>query len=235
MTAASYPPAVLRAVAVLIVAVTAVGCGQHESPAQKTAHARENQTRQAARKAGLSPAVQDLLALYATAATNKFAVTYAPSTTGTTFVLIQDPPLRRVDVVAPPVTRSVFVTKQGTYECALENQQWTCQQSQQQEGAPGLLSAADLDTFIADLNAARTNYTFSVTKKTVAGTDARCLVATPKQGVAGPSSTLCLSSRGAVLLSEGTSNPLRAVKYSTSVDDRRLQLPTAPEPPQPKP
>ena len=69
----------------------------------------------------------------------------------------------------------------------------------------------------------------------MAGTDARCLVATPKQGVAGPSSTLCLSSRGAVLLSEGTSNPLRAVKYSTSVDDRRLQLPTAPEPPQPKP
>src|SRR5205807_7921653 len=99
--------AVLRAVAV-VVAITAVACGQHESPAAKTVHERENQARQVASKAGLSPAVQDFLALYATAANNSFTVTYGPSGAGTSVVLIQDPPLRRVDVVAPPVTRSVF-------------------------------------------------------------------------------------------------------------------------------
>jgi len=221
--------------AIVLVGVVAVACGQHESPAQKTAHERENQAREAAHKAGLSPAAQDFLALYATAADNRYSITYAPSAAGSTIVLLQDPPLRRVDVVAGPVTRSVFVTRQGTFDCALENQQWTCQQSQQQEGAPGLLAPADIDRFIAELKTAKTNYTFAVTKKTIANTDTRCLVTTPKPGVPGQGSTLCLSSRGAVLLVEGTGNPLRAVKYSTSVDDRRLALPTAPEPPQPKP
>jgi len=222
-------------VAIVVVATAATACGQHESPAAKTTHERENQARQVASKAGLSPAVQDFLALYATAADNSFTVTYGQSAAGTSVVLIQDPPLRRVDVVAPPVTRSVFVTKQGTYECALQDQKWTCQQSQQQEGTPGLLAPADIERTVAELKAARTNYTFAVTNKKIAGTDTHCLVTTPKPGVAGGGSTLCLSSRGAVLLVEGSGNPLRATKYSTSVDTRRLQLPTTPEPPSIRP
>jgi hypothetical protein len=225
---------VFRAIAVLL-AIVAVACGRHETPAEKTTHARENQARDVARKAGLSVPVQDFLTLYATAASNTFSVTYGPSAAGTSIVLLQDPPQRRVDVVAPPVTRSVFVTRQGTYECSLENQKWSCQQSQQQEGAPGLLAPADIDRTVAELKAARTNYTFAVTNKKVANTDSRCLVTTPRPGVAGAGSTLCLSSRGAVLLVEGAGNPLRAVRYSTSVDSRRLALPTQPEPPQPKP
>jgi hypothetical protein len=237
LTTGRYPPAVVRWVRVLavVLALTAVACGQHESPAQKTAHERENQAREVASEAGLSAPVQEFLALYATAANNSFAVTYGASAAGTSVVLLQDPPLRRVDVVSPPVTRSVFVTRQGTYECALQDQKWTCQQSQQQEGAPGLLAPADIDRTVAELKAARTNYTFSVTNKKVAGTDTKCLVTTPKKGVAGGGSTLCLSSRGAVLLVEGAGNPLRAVKYSTSVDDRRLTLPATPEPPAIKP
>ena len=217
-----------------MLAITAA-CGQHDSPAQKTVHERETQARQVASKAGLSPAVQEFMALYATAASSAFTVTYGPSAAGTSVVLVQDPPLRRVDVVAPPVTRSVFVTKQGTFECALQDQTWTCQQSQQQEGTPGLLAPADITRTVAELKTATTNYTFAVTIKKIAGADTKCLVTKPKPGVAGGGSTLCLSSRGAVLLVEGAGNPLRAVKYSTSVDDRRLQLPAAPEPPQPKP
>src|SRR5581483_362571 len=171
-------------------------------------------------KAGLAPDIQDFLALYATAANNSFTVTYGPSGAGTSITLMQAPPLRRVDVVAPPVTRSVFVTKDGTYNCALENQQWTCEQAQQQEATPGLLAPADIDRTVAELKTAKTNYTFSVTKRKIAGTDTRCLVTKPKPGVAGGGSTLCLSSRGAVLLVEGAGNPLHAVKYSTSVDQR---------------
>ena len=215
--------------------LAAVACGRHESPAEKTTHARENQARDVARKAGLSVPVQDFLALYATAASNRFSVTYGPSTAGTSVVLLQDPPQRRVDVVSGPVTRSVFVTRQGTYECALQDQKWSCQQSQQQEATPGLLAPADIDRTVAELTSAKTNYTFSVTKKTVANTDTRCLVTAPRPRVAGPGSTLCLSSKGAVMLVEGAGNPLRAVRYSTTVDARRLQLPATPEPPQPKP
>jgi len=229
--------AVLRALpaTTVVLALALAACGQHESPAQKTAHERETQARDAARKAGLSPQVQDFLALYASAATNSFTVTYAPTADGTTISLLQAPPLRRVDAVTPPVTRSEFVTKQRTYDCLLQNQQWTCQEAQQQVAPPGLLDPAGITQFVNELTTAKTNYTFSVTNKKVAGTDTKCLVTKPKPGVAGEGSTLCLSSRGAVLLLEGSGNPLRAVKYSTSVDTRRLQLPTAPEPPQPKP
>jgi len=237
LTTGRYPPAVPRLLASLtvVMAIAAAACGQHESPAQKTAHERQNQARQVATKAGLSPAVRDFMALYSTAASNSYTVTYAPSPSGTTIALIQDPPLRRADAVTGSITRSVFVTRQGTYDCDLQNQQWTCQQAQQQEAQPGLLAPADIDRFIAELKTATTNYTFAVSNKKIAGTDTKCLVTKPKPGVAGTGSTLCLSSLGAVLLVEGNGNPLRAVKYSTSVDKRRLELPTAPEPPQPKP
>jgi hypothetical protein len=237
LTSCRYPPGVSRLplAVVAVLTLTAVACGRHDSAAVKLTRERQKQARDAARKAGLSVATQDLLATYATAAENSFTVTYGPSGAGASIVLIQDPPLRRVDVVSPPVTRSVFVTKQGTYECALDNQKWSCQQSPQQEAAPGLLAPADIDRFVAELKDAKTNYVFSVANKKVANTDTRCLVTKPKAGVTGGGSTLCLSQQGAVLLVEGAGNPLRAVKYSTSVDKRRLQLPVAPEPPPIKP
>jgi hypothetical protein len=231
-----YPPGVLRACVVAVVlAVVAVACGRHESPTEKTAHAREKQARDVARQAGLSAPVQDFLALYASAAGHRFSVTYGPSAAGTSVVLVQDPPRRRVDVVAPPVTRSVFVTREGTYECALADTKWSCQQASQQEGPPGLLAPADIARTAAELKAARTNYTFKVTSRKVAKVDTQCLATTPRPGVSGAGSTLCLSGEGAVLLVEGAGNPLRAVRYSTDVDERRLQLPATPEPPQPKP
>jgi hypothetical protein len=229
----NYPPDVLRPRPALLVllALASGACGQHESAAQRAAHARENQARDVARTAGLAAPVQDFLALYASAAGHRFSVTYAPATNGTTVILLQDPPRRRVDVVAPPVTRSVFVNAGGTFDCALDNQKWTCQKSQQQEAFPGQLAPGDIARTAAELKAARTNYTFKVTHRTVAGADARCLVTTPRPGVGGAGSVLCLSPEGAVLLVEGAGNPLRAARYSTSVDQRRLQLPARPEPP----
>lgn len=224
----------VRVVAVVL-AVTAVACGGHQGAAEKTTQKRQAQAREVAKEAGLSPAVQDFLALYAGAATNSFTVTYGPSQAGSSIVLMQDPPLRRVDVVSSGVTRSVFVTKQGTFECAQQDQQWTCQRSPQQEGTPGPLAPADIDRTVAELKAAKTNYTFSTNKRKIAGTGVECLVTSPRPGVAGGQSTLCLSSLGAVLLVEGNGNPLRAVKYSTSVDDEKLKLPTTPEPPPIKP
>jgi len=218
-----------------LVGLIASGCSKGEkSAADKTADERVKQARDVARKAGLEPQVQDFLALYASAAGSSFSVNYEPSN-GSTVVLIQDPPQRRVDVVAPPVTRSVFVTKTGTYDCSLQNQQWACQQSTEQQAAPGLLAPEDITRTAAELTSARTNYTFKIENRTIAKTTARCLLTTPKPGVAGPGSTLCLSPEGAVLLVEGTGNPLKAAEYSTKVDERRLELPTKPEPPPIKP
>ncbi|MBV9412962.1 MAG: hypothetical protein JO148_15325 [Acidimicrobiia bacterium] len=222
-------------VTLVVLALVAVACSQHQTAAEKTASKRQDQARDVAKKAGLPKSVQDFLALYATATDNSFTVTYGPSPAGASIVLVQHPPLRRVDVVVPPVTRSVFVTKNGTFDCVLENQTWGCQTAQQQEGTPGLLAPADIQRTVAELKDAQTNYTFSVTNKKVAGTETKCLVTAPKPNVSGGGSTLCLSPEGAVLLVQGTGNPLQAVKYSTSVDDRRLALPTTPEPPPIKP
>ena len=230
----SYPPGVRRA-AIALLAVIAVACTSHQSAAQKTAQKREKQARDVARSAGLSPAVQGVLALYATAADNAFTVTYGPSAAASSIVLTQDPPLRRVDLVNQGVTRSVFVTRQGTYDCVQQDKQWACQQAEQQEGTPGLLAPQDIARTVAQLKAAKTNYTFKVTDRKIAGVGVHCLVTTPRPGVSGGGSTLCLSSQGAVLLVEGTDNPLTAVKYSTSVDDKKLRLPTTPEPPPIKP
>lgn len=226
----------LRRLGVVVVVATLVAaCGSKESPTEKTANAREKQARDVARQAGLSPDVQDFLALYASAANNHFSVTYEKSAAGSTIVLVQAPPLRRVDVVTPPVTRSVIVTRQGSFDCSLENQKWTCRQSQDQHAQPGLLAPADITRTAAELKAARTNYDFKIIGRTVAKTKARCLVTTPKPGVAGAGSTLCLSPQGAVLSVEGSGNPLKAASYSTDVDARRLELPTTPEPPDIKP
>ena len=225
----------MRRAAIALLAVVAVACTSHPSPAEKTAQKREKQARDVARSAGLSSGVQDVLGLYAKAADSAFTVTYGPSQAGSSIVLIQDPPLRRVDVVTGDITRSVFVTKQGTYDCAQQDKQWSCQQSQQQEGTPGLLAPQDIARTVEQLKAAKTNYTFAVTTRKIAGVGVHCLVTTPRPGVSGGGSTLCVSSQGAVLLVQGTENPLMAVKYSTSVDDKKLRLPATPEPPPIKP
>jgi hypothetical protein len=217
------------------VTLVTTACTSTKTAAEKTAAKRESQARSVAREAGLSTGVQDVLALYARAADSAFTVTYGPSQAGSSIVVMQDGPVRRVDVIDQGVTRSVFVTKQGTYDCALQDKQWACQQSQQQEGTPGLLAPADVQRTVAELKAAKTNYTFSVTNRKIAGTGVSCLVTKPRPGVSGDGSTLCLSQQGAVLLVEGTGNPLQAVKYSPSVDDKKLRLPTTPEPPPIKP
>jgi hypothetical protein len=232
----TYPSPVPRPVAIILLVLCAA-CGSHPDASHRAAAGRENQARDLARRAGLSVDVQDFLVRYASAAANRFEVTYAPSATGTTVVLVQDPPRRRVDLVTPPVTRSVFVTKDGTFDCALDNQKWTCQKSAQQESPPGLLAPADVQRTVTQLQSSKADYTFKVTDRKVAATSARCLLITPRRSAPPGStpSTLCLSSQGAVLLVEGAGTPLRAARYSTSVDTRRLQLPTTPEPALPTP
>jgi hypothetical protein len=218
----------------LVLLLAAAACGSHEDASQRTAAGRERQARDLARRAGLSVDVQDFLARYAAASASDFEVTYAPSSSGTTVVLAQDPPRRRVDLVTPPVTRSIFVTNEGTFNCALDNQKWTCQKSAQQESTPGLLSSADIEREVGQLKAAKPDYEFRVSSRKLAGVSARCLAVTPRPGSAatGARSDWCLSAEGAVLLFEGAAspNPLKAVRYTTHVDGRRLQLPAAPQP-----
>src|SRR5438105_7942978 len=112
----TYPaPVPPRRLLLLALVVLAGACGSHPDTSQRTASGRQRQARDLARRAGLSVDVQDFLARYAAASASRFEVTYAPSSSGTTVALSQDPPRRRVDLVTPPVTRSIFVTRDGTF------------------------------------------------------------------------------------------------------------------------
>jgi hypothetical protein len=222
--------------AVALLLLLAVACGSHKDASTRTAQGRAKQARDLAKRAGLPGDVQDFLALYASAAGNSFEVTYEPSASGTTVVLVQAPPRRRVDLVTGAVTRSVFVTNEGTFNCALDNKKWSCQKASQQESPPGLLAPADVDRTVSQLQSSKKDYDFRVSGRTVAGAGARCLQITPKPTAPQGStpSTLCLSKDGAVVLVEGSGAPLKAARYTTKVDARRLDLP-APASPAPTP
>src|SRR5205807_5511137 len=117
----NYPAAVLRPTAVLVVAAWLVGgaCGGGQSATERAARARADQARQVARRAGLPAAVQDFLARYATSAARSFTVNYAPDPGGTTIVLTQSPPDRRLDLVQGAITESFFATSAGSFDCVL--------------------------------------------------------------------------------------------------------------------
>jgi hypothetical protein len=214
----------------LLLVLLPTACGSTESASERTARRRQEQARQVAKRAGLPAPVQDFMARFASAASGRFDVTYAPEPSGTAVEVIQDGPLRRVDLNAGGVTRSLFVTRDGTFNCALQDKKWLCQRASQQEAQPGLLAAADIERAVAQLQASRTNFDFKVTDRKVAGVNGRCLVVTPRQGGTAGGNTLCLSPQGAVLVREDTGASLRARRYTTDVDGRRLTLPAPPEP-----
>ena len=230
MTSLSYPPGVLRPTAALLaVLALAIGaCGSGNSATERAAQTRADQARQVARRAGLPVAVQEFLARYATSAARSFTVNYAPDQGGTTIVLTQAPPDRRLDLVQGGVTESFFATSAGSFDCVLRGRAWTCTSTSTESGQPAPLAPADVDRTVATLKASQTSFTFRVVTRRVASTGASCLETVPRPGAAaapsGPTS-LCISPEGAPLLVEGNGTQLRATRYSTEVDERRLRLP----------
>ena len=81
---------------------------------------RADQVRDAAREAGLPDDVADVLATAARGATATFQVTYA-GTEGARFVVSQEPPDHRVDVIAAGKIVESRVLRDGTaYRCDLD-------------------------------------------------------------------------------------------------------------------
>lgn len=218
----------MRRALLLLPLVLAAACGDDETAADT----RADQVRAAASEAGLRDDVVDVLVLAARGVEGTFQVTY-PGEDGTSLVVSQAPPDRRIDVVtgARVVQSRVFRAGVG-YSCAPPDDDPTgalvCERSEGALDAPGAFSEAALDTFAEELAASRDEIDLTVETRTIADAEATCLVAVPKAGPTdgtGPGvETICLSAEGAQLLVDAGGERLVADAYATDVPEGTFEV-----------
>jgi hypothetical protein len=219
---------------VLLIAVVASACGGREPETRRAIARRAEQARDVARRAGLTPAVQDFVALYASAPAARMSVTYAVGAPGSGRIRVdQQPPRRRVDITTAGDAnlRSLFETPTGTYSCERVESAWTCDRNDSAGGGVGVLDAADINRTVTTLTDSRRDFELHVGRRKLVGRQATCLITTPRPGSAasaGAAASLCVSGQGTPLLIERSGENLRAVRYSTHVDGARFRLPSRP-------
>ncbi|MGH9085277.1 MAG: hypothetical protein ACRDYW_07470 [Acidimicrobiales bacterium] len=190
---------------------------------------RAEQLRSAAADAGLDAEVADVLALAARGATATFQVSY-PGTDGTSLVVSQEPPNRRVDVLQAGLLVQSQVVRDGvSYRCQLPSRgrpgdELECTRTGGAIESPGAFTEEALTTFTEELAASLDALDLTVEARTIADTPASCLVTAPKAGTRldpeGPGvDTICLSHEGAQLLVDRGGERVVADDYSTTVPD----------------
>lgn len=214
----------LAAVALSLVMATAA-CGGGDGDGD-VGEERADQVRIAATEAGLSEAVADALALAARADDATFQVEY-PGTDGARVVVSQSPPNRRVDVVQGDVVISSRVLRGDTaYACETKEGAkpgtLTCTRAAGALDAPGTFTIEALKDFADAVAASKDRLEVHVQERQVAGIQATCIVATPKEGTeldgSDPgTSELCLSPEGAQLLRDQGQERVVADEYRTEV------------------
>src|SRR5205085_3116146 len=94
----------------------------------------------------------------------------------------------------------------------------------------GVFSPTVVQAAISTFRERAADYDFRVEDRSIAATNARCLVTTLKAGhstdsTLGATGTLCLSSEGAVLLIETPSGSVSATQYTTTIPSDAFTLP----------
>jgi|GEM_PF-1982986 len=226
---ASATSTLVCALAVLVIAAVASGCGSNRP-------SRAEQNRSIAREAGLAPEVADVFALAANGETATY--TEAVTTVDTNgkpvqITTVQRPPDRRVDVFNADGTIDATITRDGrSYQCTRANEVWQCGElGPATTSSSGLLAGDIVQHAVDQFRRQVVDYDFAVEHRTIANTPATCLVTTPKAPAASasaPPATLCLSPEGVALLVDSPSGSLTAVSYRASVDANAFDLPAQP-------
>lgn len=195
---------------------------------------RADQARQAARDAGLSAEVADVLALAATGATATFQVTYE-GVDGAAITVSQQPPNRRVDALTAGLIVQSQVVRDGVgYTCELPEggqpgDPLDCDRTQGAIPAQGAFTDEALATFTEQLAGALDAFDLTVETRTIADVSATCLVSAPKAGTPIDGSTpgvdtICLSEDGVQLLVDSASERVVAASYTTEVPEGTFDI-----------
>ena len=200
----------MRRLAVLLLLGLAA-CGDDPSASD----ARAEQIREAAEAAELPDDVVEALELAARGVDGTFQITY-PGEDGASLVFSQAPPDQRIDVVTGDRVVESRVFRDGVgYQCAPPADDpvgaLDCARSESGLDAPGAFTEEAIEAFADDLIEASRDTPLSVETRTIAETEATCLVAGPD--------TICLSDEGAQLLLDTAGERLEATSYTTDVPE----------------
>jgi hypothetical protein len=216
-------------VAALAGGLLALGAGACGGGGDEVTTDRVEQVRAAAREAGLSDDVADVLALAARGTTATFQVTYTGAD-GSSIVVSQDPPNRRVDVLTAGLVVESQVVRDGVaYACNLPEDgkpgdAVECDRTQGAVAAPGAFADDAVQAFTDDLLASADDFDLTVEARTIAEVEATCLISAPAAGTPLDGSeagvdTVCLSPEGAQLLVDSGGERVVADGYTAEVPD----------------
>jgi hypothetical protein len=206
----------VRRAACLLVLTALTACGDDPSPADE----RAEQLRSLAEDEGLGDDVAEVLELAARGIDATFQVSY-PGEEGTSIVVSQSPPNRRVDVVAGQrILESRVVRDDVGYHCAPPPDdpggQLDCTRRETTLDAPGAFTEQALEAFAGELAETGDEVELRVEERTIAGVPASCLVAAPARG---SPETICFSDEGAQLLLDTAGERVEADAYTTDVPE----------------
>ena len=228
-----YHRSVRRRLLLLVVVVLwGAACGDDAGPGE----ARADQVRQAAAAAGLDDEVADFLALAARGATATYEATFPGPDEGTTLVVANRPPDRRVDVLrGDDVTEVRLVLDGEALECRPDEESGrieTCDRTDALVEPPGMFDTVTLDRLTTALGERRDDFEFRIERRDVAGVEATCLVTERRPGrraaELGERGEICVSAEGALLRVEQDGETLEATTYSTDIPEGTFERPGAP-------
>lgn len=194
---------------------------------------RAEQFRAAAVEAGLDDDVADFLALAGRGATATYQATYPGPEEGTELVVANQPPDRRIDVLADDRIVEVRLVLDGeAFSCprdeatdAIES----CERTDALVEGPGMLDENAVTTLTDSLADRRADFDFEVRTEAIAGVEANCLVTRLRDGrddpQLGSGGTLCVSDEGVLLRVEQGEESLEATDYSTEIPDNTFVRP----------
>lgn len=204
---------------------TAAACGPD---APDAADERAEQVRQVAIDAGLPADAAEVLAVAARGVSATFQISY-PGPDGTSLVVAQEPPNRRIDALeAGLVVESQVLVDGVAYRCELPDggrpgDALRCQRTSAALPGTGAFTPEALEAFADELAASLDAVDLEVEERTIAGVATTCLIATHRAGDA-TADTICVGPDGAQLLVEVGGERRVADAYSDTVPAGTFEL-----------